>query len=232
MTETLSRPLCILLPGTDGTGAFFTDLRRALDGYEVRVLSYPQSGDQSYERLGRLILPTLPRDRAYALIGESFGGPLAIWLAAHAVHKPTRLVLGATFAASPFGLLGRLVAPVVGMGRWLPLWTWQINLILFNNKNEQMAETIHEMVKVVPRMILLERVRSVLRCDMRGWLSQIALPVLCLNASRDRLLPPWLPRGLEGFPDVTMLDMDLPLMIFQSDAQDIAERHILPFLRH
>ena len=231
MTDSTARPLCILLPGTDGTGAFFADLHRALDGYDVRVVSYPQYGEQSYERLGRLILPTLPRDRDYVLIGESFGGPLAIWLAVHVARKPVKMVLGATFAASPFGALGRAITPLLVIGQWLPLWTWQINLILFNNNNRQMAETIHENVKPIARTVLLDRVRSVLTCDMRGWLSQVGLPVLCLNAAKDRLLPPWLARRFEGLPNATMVGLDLPHMIFQSDADNITRQHLLPFLR-
>ena len=231
MTDSQTRPLCILLPGTDGTGTFFDGLHRALDGYDVRVVSYPQFGNQSYERLGRLILPTLPRDRDYVLIGESFGGPLAIWLAVHAAHKPMKMVLAATFAVSPFGALGRLAVPLLGIGQWLPLWTWQINLILFNNKHRQIAETIHETVRPISRSVLLDRVRAVLTCDMRGWLSQIALPVLCLHAAKDRLLPRWLPRGFDSLPDVTVVDLDLPHMILQSDPDGIARDHVLPLLK-
>lgn len=231
MTDSQARPLCILLPGTDGTGAFFDSLRQALDDHDVHVVSYPQYGDQSYERLGRLILPALPRDRDYVLIGESFGGPLAIWLAVHAAHKPMKMILGATFACSPFGALGRAILPLLVIGQWLPLWIWQINLILFNNKNRQMAETINETVKPVPRSVLLDRVRAVLTCDVRGWLSQIALPVLCLNAAKDRLIPPWLPRGFDRLPDATVVDLDLPHMIFQSDAEGIVVKHLRPFLQ-
>ena len=227
----MARPLCILLPGTDGTGHFFADLRRALVGYDVELAAYPQYGDQSYERLGRLILPSLPRDRDYVLVGESFGGPLALWLALHARHKPVRIVLGASFAASPFGLIGRLILPLLGIGLVLPLWTWQINFILFNNRNRQMAETVYQTVKNLPRSVLLDRVRAVLTCDMRGGLAQIAIPVLCLNAARDRLLPPWLPRGLDGLPDATTVALDLPHMIFQSDAEMIASRYLLSFLK-
>ena len=230
MTDSQTRPLCILLPGTDGTGAFFDGLRRVLAGYDVRVVSYPQYGDQAYESLGRLILPTLPRDRDYVLIGESFGGPLAIWLAVHAAHKPVKMVLAATFAASPFGALGRLAVPLLGIGQVLPLWTWQIDLILFNNNHRQIAETVHETVKPIRRSVLMDRVRAVLTCDMRGWLSQVAVPVLCLHAAEDRLLPRWLPRGFDNLPDGTVVDLDLPHMMFQSDPDYIAREHLLPFL--
>ncbi len=230
MTNASSRPLCVLLPGTDGTGRFFDGLRDALIGYDVRVVTYPQFGGQSYERLGRLILPILPRDRDYIIIAESFGGPLAIWLAVHAVHKPVKMILAASFAASPFGAVGRFVAPLISVARWLPLWSWQIDLILFNNQNRHVAEFIHETVKSIARSVLLDRVHTVLTCDMRGWLGQVGLPVLCLEACRDRLLPPWLPRGFERLPFRQTARLDLPHMVFQSDAQGIVRDHILPFL--
>ncbi len=225
------KPLVILLPGTDGTGCFFEGLRCVLDSdCEVRVVAYPQTGDQSYEALGQRLLDDLPEDRGYVLVGESFGGPLAIWLACHAKRPPDTLVLGATFAASPFGTPGRWASPLIPLARFLPLWTWQINLILFNNHNRRMAELVHETVRPIDRMTLLARVQSVLGCDMRAELAQLTMPVLCLNAARDRLVWPWLPRHFPILPNLHTVDLDLPHMIFQGNPDGIARDILLPFI--
>ncbi|ESQ74435.1 alpha/beta fold hydrolase [Asticcacaulis sp. AC402] len=228
----MSVPLVILLPGTDGTGVFFDALVAAVSPHaEVRVLAYPQSGPQTYDHLGNLLLPHMPTDHDYILVGESFGGPLAIWLAAHAPRRPVKLVLGATFAASPFGRLGRWVLPLLWIGEHLPLWTWQIDLVLFNGRNRAIAHHIHQTVLPIPRRTLIARARTVLACDQRALIDRLTMPVLCLNAARDRMIPPWLPRHFGGRPHVRVVNLDLPHMIFQSDAQGIVQDPLLPFLK-
>ncbi|ESQ80406.1 alpha/beta fold hydrolase [Asticcacaulis sp. YBE204] len=225
----MSQPLLILLPGTDGTAAFFEGLKTALSPhYEVRALAYPQTGDQSYPHLGRFLLPEIPTNRDYILIGESFGGPLAIWLATHAPRKPLKLILGATFAASPYGWLGKVAAPLVPLGCFLPLWTWQIRLMLFNGSHHETAQMIHDTVRPVDRRTLLARVQSVLSCDMRSQLAALTMPVLSLNAGKDRLIPPFLSRHFGK--DIRQVRLDLPHMIFQCDPDGITSHHILPFL--
>ncbi|EGF89907.1 hypothetical protein ABI_43300 [Asticcacaulis biprosthecium C19] len=225
-------PLIVLLPGTDGTGAFFEDLVAHLTPQaEVRVIAYPQSGPQTYEHLGALLLAQMPTDQDYVLVGESFGGPLAVWLAVHAPRPPVRLILDATFAASPFGRLGRWVRPLLWIGEHLPLWTWQIDLMLFNGRNRAWAQRIHDAVRLIPRRVLLDRVRAVLGCDVRSLLDAVAVPVLCLNAARDRLIPPFLPRHFGHRSNLRIVNLDLPHMIFQSAPGSITQHHLLPFVK-
>lgn len=224
-------PLLILLPGTDGTGVFFQGLVEALKAfYETKVLSYPQNGDQSYEHLGRHLLSELPTDRDYILVGESFGGPLAIWLATHAAVKPVKLILGATVAASPFSRPGQWIAPLVPLARFIPLRKWQIKFMLFNGGHGQWAAQIFEQTRFIDRRTFLARVQSVLRCDMRAALAALSIPVLCLNATQDRLLPLCLPRHYPLQNNIRIVDLPLPHMIFQCASDTIAKNQIIPFL--
>lgn len=225
-------PLVILLPGTDGTAVFFSELKTALETEcEVHCLSYPQSGDQSYAALGQLLLPQLPTDRDYVLLGESFGGPLAIWLATYAKRTPVKLILGATFAASPFGLMGRWVTPLIPLARFIPLRRWQIQLMLFNGGYPDWATRIFDETFGLDRRTLLARVISVLTCDMKSALASFKGSVLCLNAAKDRLLPPWLPRHFPKRNNIRVVDLPLPHMMFQTTPQYIATSYILPFIR-
>ncbi|BEV10537.1 alpha/beta hydrolase [Asticcacaulis sp. DW145] len=228
----MPRPLVILLPGTDGTALFFSELTTALEKEcDVRCFPYPETGEQSYAALGQLLLPQLPTDRDYVLLGESFGGPLAVWLATQATHPPIKLILGATFAASPFGFLGRAASPLVPLARFIPLRRWQIRLMLFNGGHAAWANRIFDKTCGLDRRTLLARVISVLTCDMREALASFNGPVLCLNASKDRLLPPWLPRHFPKEDNIRVVDLSLPHMMFQADPLGIATTYILPFIR-
>jgi pimeloyl-[acyl-carrier protein] methyl ester esterase len=225
------KPLLVLLPSTDGTGALFFALAKALSPYaDLKIIAYPQSGDQSYAALGARILDSLPTERDYVLLGESFGGPLALWLAVHAPKPPQKLILGASFAASPFCAFGRMVLPLIGIGQWLPLWAWQIRLILFNGACKEMANQVHEAVKPVDRRTLLARVRVVLNCDMSPLLPRITQPVLHIHAAKDRLLPGFLPRHLSALPNIRTVSLALPHMIFQCAPERVVHEVLLPFL--
>ncbi|WKL56538.1 alpha/beta hydrolase [Asticcacaulis sp. ZE23SCel15] len=224
-------PLIILLPGTDGTGLFFADLRAYLSKeFDVEVISYPQTGDQSYETLGNWLLHQLPTVRDYILVAESFGGPLAIWLAAHARHKPIKLIMGATFAASPFGWAGKVALHLLPIGLIIPLRSWQINLVLFNGKYPETARLIYQTVLPIDRKTLLNRVRSVLSCDMTNLLSEITVPTLIIHPKKDRLIPYWLPHHFPTAPNFDVIKLDLPHMVFQTAPEETLEKHLITFI--
>jgi len=222
--------LLVLLPGTDGTGLFYEGLRDHLSDLDTCVLSYPPTGAQSYDRLGQMLLPRLPRDRPYILIAESFAGPLAIWLTIHAPHKPSGLVLAASFAAAPLGWLSGLLSILIPFIRIFPISTWAINHLLFNAKDRQQADRVKAVISPLDRNVVAARVKAALTCDMRGWLGLVTAPVLVLKPMRDRLLPVWLDDHLGAIPEMTRIPLELPHMVFQCDSDGNAARYIRAFI--
>ena len=94
-------PLLILLPGLDGTGAFFEPFLEGLPtGFETQVVQYPTEL-VSYPACLEFARALLPADRPYLLLGESFSGPIAIALAAEQREGMVGLVLCSTFARNP-----------------------------------------------------------------------------------------------------------------------------------
>ena len=73
----------LLLPGTDGTGRLFGPLQKALPSdLRTQVISYPTNELLGYDTLtDRIDLPNQP----FALVAESFSGPIGIRLAARAI---------------------------------------------------------------------------------------------------------------------------------------------------
>ena len=74
-------PTLVLLPGMDGMGEIRAPLVSALaPRLRVVALSYPQDRPLGYAELTQIVLDRLPPGRL-VMLGESFGGPIAIRIA-------------------------------------------------------------------------------------------------------------------------------------------------------
>jgi len=101
MTTTVSRPTLILLPGLDGTGKLFSGFVRALGAdIDAQIVSYPVDQPLGYAELETLVRATLPADRRFVVLGESFSGPIAIQIGAN----------------PPAGLAGAVDVGITGSG--------------------------------------------------------------------------------------------------------------------
>jgi surfactin synthase thioesterase subunit len=73
----------VLLPGLDGTGELFEPFLKALpSSLTSQVVSYPTEQYLTYKELVSLVQRVLPHKEPFVLLGESFGGPLSIEVAA------------------------------------------------------------------------------------------------------------------------------------------------------
>jgi pimeloyl-ACP methyl ester carboxylesterase len=89
----------LLLPGLDGTGRLFARLYPLLDpALDARVVSFPTDRALGYnDLLAELEVPSGP----FAIVAESFSGPLGILLASKHPMQVTGLVLVASFVRNP-----------------------------------------------------------------------------------------------------------------------------------
>ena len=180
----------LLLPGMDGSGALLGEFVSAMrPEFQVDVVAYPTDRILGYHSLQALAVEHLPRDTPFLLIGESFSGPIAIRIAATRPQGLIGLVLCASFAASPQPWLRpfrpllrlpwpkpptRLLMPAM-MGRWTTQ-EWM--------HREQAA------LADMPAAVARERLSEVLKVDASADLARIGCPILYLQASHDRLVPP------------------------------------------
>ncbi|MFX9246871.1 alpha/beta fold hydrolase, partial [Acinetobacter baumannii] len=66
----------------------------------VDFIAYPEHQPLGYQELLDLVLPTLPAGR-FVVLGESFGGPLAVEIAARFKERVAGLILAATYVRPP-----------------------------------------------------------------------------------------------------------------------------------
>src|ERR1043165_4573138 len=97
----------VVLPGMDGTATPRADFAAAVGpAIEPHIVSYPPDPTLGYAELEALARASLPTDRPYVLLGESFSGPIAISIAASRPRYLVGLILCVTFASNPLPVLG------------------------------------------------------------------------------------------------------------------------------
>ena len=162
MTDAASLPLLVLLPGLDGTGQLFAGFVRVLGtGVETQVLSYPKEKPLGYQELEALARASLPTDRAFVVLGESFSGPIAIRIAADPPSGLVGVILCGTFVRNPYPLLG-WAGPLAS---WFPVKSlprWARAPIMWGSMSpdrapDQVARAAsQEMVEIALRAQLIE----------------------------------------------------------------------------
>lgn len=181
----------ILLPGMDGSAALRAAFADALGpGIEVTTLDYVGDDVRSHGDLESRARAVLPVGEPFVLLGESFGGPAAIRLAAEAPDGLRALVLVATFARRPRPLLGHL-AP---LGHALPLHNKTLieigrRIALGRHATPEGGRIIQEIMAGQSIGTLVDRVIAATRVDVAHHLPRVAVPTLVLHGSRDILIP-------------------------------------------
>lgn len=180
----------ILMPGMDGIGRF-RSFREALGGgIDCRALSYPPDLPLGYDALTERAREALQQETDYILIAESFSGPIAIRLAAERPLGLRGLVLAASFCASPVrgvprAILRRLGTPLFRLRP--PLFLVK-HFLLGPGVQQRLVDDLYASIDQVSAETFALRLQEILRVDVCPSLAKIAVPVLYLQAMRDRLV--------------------------------------------
>lgn len=194
------RPPFIFLPGMDGTGQLQQAQAQRLGTiYDVRCLAIPTDDESSWETLTakilRLIAAEFPTPRhGIVLLGESFGGCLALKLAQRSPHLFRQLIL-----VNPASALEH--TPLIRWGSSLSQW---IPEALYPLSCMGLLPFLSALDRISPdqRQALLTAMQSV-RQRSALWrlnllqqlqisdadLRRIAIPTLIVASGGDRLLP-------------------------------------------
>jgi len=228
-----ARPLTtLLLPGLDGTGRLFSRVLAAADGaLELRVLRYPADRYLDYARLEALVLRELPAG-PFAILGESFGGPLALRIAARAPAGLVGVVLAASFHRRPAARLFRVASPLGPAFFRLPLPAHAVRLLLAgHDAPDDLVEDVRDAVAAVKGSVMAARAREAFRVDATATLRRCPVPLLFLGGKHDRLLRSALPIEVRALrPDVEIRMLDAPHLVLQrrsSEAMEIVRSFLL-----
>lgn len=217
----------VLLPGMDGTGTLFGPFIEALpQSYEARPVSYPNDRPLSYSELAELVRGQLPVSEPFVLLAESFSTPLAIQIATANPAGLRALVLVAGFATNPtyrwvrrlssfiFPPRKRIRAPGFFIERYL----------LGRGASPAMVQAVQQAVHSVGPEVLDSRARLVLACDVRAELARMKVPILYVQATQDRVVPPrCLDEMLAVRREISVARIEGPHLLLQREPQQSAE---------
>ncbi len=171
----------VIVPGMDGTGIELTDFVAALaPELEAIVVTYPNDRPMDYAGHEAVARTSLPIDRPFVLLGESYSGPIAISIAASAPPGLIGLVLCCSFARNPRPALSwlRRLVPFVPtrIPAGLPCW-----FLLGQFSTPRLENASAQVLAQIAPDAFRARLASIIDCDVTERLADVRVPVLYLR---------------------------------------------------
>lgn len=217
-----SGPKWVLLPGMDGIGRFRALREAARSQADCRALSYPPDRPLGYDELAAQVRAALRQEDDYVLVAESFSGPIAIRLAAERPPGLRALVLAASFCASPLAGLRRAVLRRAGgaVFRLRPP-RFLVRYFLLGRAPQAAADDLYASVAQVRGEVFAVRLRNILTVNVCADLARVDVPVLYLQATRDRLVGDRAVQAVRAAcPQLELRRIAAPHMVLQTHAAE------------
>jgi pimeloyl-ACP methyl ester carboxylesterase len=215
----------VMLPGLDGTGVLFRPVLKALPpAIRPIVVSYPTDQELGYEELLPVVRKALPRGAPFVLLGESFGGPLALRVAATRPAGLTAIILCASFISCPHPFVPAWIAPLVPVlpFRAFPRFS-QLKALLGRYSTAELRALSREALSLVTPRVLAGRTREVIRVNVVSELTGLDCPVLYIQGKHDFVVPGGnLRRILRIKPEVQHVQLPAPHMVLQTKPEQAA----------
>ncbi len=186
----------ILVPGMDGTGLlFYRQVPLLARSYRVITYALRETAatmDVLVSDLARIIDTVAPTERRAIIVGESFGGALALSFALAKPEQVSRLVILNSFPY--FAPQRRLRLAAVGLGA-LPWGAMGLvrRLTAFRlhspHTHRQEIDRFMELTARASRGGYINRLKLLMQYDVRHRLHELRAPTLFLAADRDHLVP-------------------------------------------
>jgi pimeloyl-ACP methyl ester carboxylesterase len=189
------------------------------DVLEVEILPHA-STEHAYEVLEEQARARLGGER-FAIVAESFSGPIAIRIAADPPPGLRGVVLVATFAARPLPAM---------LARWVGAWAFALapppfvlrRTLLDASASDALVDEVRRAIAATPARTMAMRARAALSIDVREELSRVRMPMLVVGGARDRVLDAGAITRWRS--DLRIEVVDAPHLVLQSAPEVAAER--------
>jgi hypothetical protein len=215
----------LLLPGMDGTGLLFEPLLEALPNWiEPSIVVYPPQEPLGYAELLAHVQTACPTAEEFAVLAESFSGPLAVMLAASEPRGLHGVVLAASFIRCPLSapwswLLSR-ARPICF--RLAPKWPAR-RLLFGRHGNDCLDRLLATALAMVSPETMAARARTIAGVDVTAELRSCQLPLVYLIAKEDRVVRPNCLAMIQSEkPDIEVVELAGPHLLLQACPQEAA----------
>lgn len=214
----------------DGTGDLFRPLVSALpDTITPIVVRYPATEELGYDDLTIIAREAIPKDQPYAILGESFSGPIAISIASGAESDLSALFLSCSFARNPSKTLAAL-NPILS---FIPVRSMLADFAakyLLGAHSAELKGSVQESLDRVEAKVLRKRLRELVLVDSTHDLQNVTAPIQYLQASNDWLVPKKCAQQIcDAVPSTEIFLIDGPHLLLQREPERAA-RAIAGFL--
>jgi surfactin synthase thioesterase subunit len=216
----------VLLPGFDGTGQLFKPLLEQFSSnIEPLVLSYPNDRFMSYKELCECIEPDLPKE-PFFILGESFGGPLAVLLSNLSSSYVKGLILSVTFASDPKPIISKLIRPIINpsfFSNRIPSW-FITRVLLGGRENTKLIKKVKALNMLLSPDMIYARLEEIVNINVTNEVAHLDIPILYQRASKDWLIRKYsMDQFLDHAKNISTVTFDAPHLLLQTFPRESAE---------
>lgn len=198
----------------------------------VITLAFPSQQFLPYSELVSWLDDIVPKNKPYALLGESYGSPLAVKFAATRPVNLVGLVLVVGFISNPvrkWGFLPRLLSRRLFFQFRPPDFALEY-FLAGAGAPKSLILAVNRATASVSPTVLAKRARAVIECDATKEIRQVKVPLLFLQASEDRLVgKDCLDEIKRLHPETISISIHAPHLLLQREPR-IAAQAITQFL--
>ena len=187
---------------------------------EPMTLDYSRDRETSYDELLALALPKLPTTEPYVLLGESYGGPLALKIAATRPPGLCGLILSASFVTCPHAYVPKWASHLIVPALFYPApLLAKLKALVGRYSTPEIQSLISRGLATVSPAVIAARVREVITTDVKKELLACSVPMLYIQATHDYVVPDSNLTQIQQLrPDIEVVRIEGPHMILQTQA--------------
>lgn len=187
--------------------------------FEVLTISYPTDSVKSYQELTSLVIKELEAVTGkYIILGESFSGPVSLFVSQARPEGLIGLVLVATFIRAPNLRVGRFLPWRIGFSLTKPLYS--LRVAFSKSSNQTLITNISTEMQKVSTRVLAARIREIFAVDASDALCGCRVPVVYFRGTKDFVVPK---KNLKEIlllkPDVAVVEFKEQHFILQSSPE-------------